>query len=1089
MLLFVSAVQGAPFHLRFLDSATGFALQPQVTIRNAETTKTLAVDQSGRTTDDLPAGDYNLTIVAENHSAMSTALRVSEATPDLQFTLDPLEVPIEIRPQTVIAQHRVDASLFVGYVSGDDTGRALANVRIVSMPSGVQTTTDAQGYFKLYVPLQTDQEWATTPARLLFIRTDYQTEEHRNLELAPYGDRIMRITLAPGDGNRSFDEEGRRISPDPAPYQTFTFASKKDIPASNVVNPTNATVRLPTNIRVLLTNGTVDYMSMETYCKRSLDNEWIASWGGLNGTNGMNSLMAGSVANRSYAASYVRSTTNITYDICATTSCQVYSPNTAANTDLATDIAKGCVVISASGVIARSEYSAENNSIGFSCGDGYTEPGGCLYDPVCSGQTRFGHGRGMCQWGTARWATGFRMNGRVSGDSTPNGYPIKDWVWMVHHYYPDLTLVTAQPFIVGDDIRAMATVQVRACGDGSISSGTNCTLITMKTNSETGTIIAGPVQVTSDGCGYTWWKIQWSDNTIGWTPEGLLERVVPDVGAPSALAATPITTTRVDLSWTDTNGYEAGFKIERAYSSNGPWLQIKEAGVDVTSYSDTNVFAGNTYWYRVRAFNVNGNSAFSNKDSATTPAQAAVLASISNKTVNEGGTVSFTATATVSDAVQGLTDFEGFDMETATGTVLLRSPRFSGSTGTNINTAPDYSSITEIFPTNNGQGSRVLFLNFDVTNSITPWLRLTTSSAANIPNPVIDFTAKLRFDIYSSKSVFAGIGLRETTNAAGTIIGSDGGNGGGIEWVGVTNKNGNAPMPNRLVTASNWTTLTFDLPNERCTSFANGNGVLSTASGLGVFEHLAIVPNGGAGLHKVFVDNFAVVRPRTVSFSLDTGAPTNASIDVVSGAFSWTPAEGQGPGVYTIRVIGTSSGSPVARTTNSFTITVNEVNQAPTLSAVGNKTIHAGVILSVTNSATDADIPSNTLTYSLTNSPAGAAINSSSGVVTWATSDGLANTTNQFTIRVTDNGSPALTDSKTFSVTVRPRPTTQATTTTNGVVTLTWTAINGTSYKVQYKNDLNDADWTDLTTVTATSASASFNNSPGAQRFYRIVAL
>ena len=56
-----------------------------------------------------------------------------------------------------------------------------------------------------------------------------------------------------------------------------------------------------------------------------------------------------------------------------------------------------------------------------------------------------------------------------------------------------------------------------------------------------------------------------------------------------------------------------------------------------------------------------------------------------------------------------------------------------------------------------------------------------------------------------------------------------------------------------------------------------------------------------------------------------------AAIDPVSGVFSWTPSETQGPGSYpfTVRV---SDG--VTNTDASITLTVIEVNSAPTLSDV-----------------------------------------------------------------------------------------------------------------------------------------------------------
>src|SRR6185503_4785521 len=181
---------------------------------------------------------------------------------------------------------------------------------------------------------------------------------------------------------------------------------------------------------------------------------------------------------------------------------------------------------------------------------------------------------------------------------------------------------------------------------------------------------------------------------------------------------------------------------------------------------------------------------------------------------------------------------------------------------------------------------------------------------------------KLRLSIYSDKAVQIAVGCRETTTAPGTTIGADGGTtGSSIEWAGVTNVSGTAPMPIRTISPSNWTTVTFDFPNEPIRSFSGGNGILSTASGLGVLEHLALVPAAGTGIYNIHLDNLAVLTPRAFSWSLGGGAPTNAVINPGTGVFTWTPTESQGPGTYQIQVIVTDNSSPPLRATNLVNVT------------------------------------------------------------------------------------------------------------------------------------------------------------------------
>ena len=94
----------------------------------------------------------------------------------------------------------------------------------------------------------------------------------------------------------------------------------------------------------------------------------------------------------------------------------------------------------------------------------------------------------------------------------------------------------------------------------------------------------------------------------------------PTPNAPSNLTATPVSTTQVNLSWTDNSGNEDGFRIERC-TGNGcsNFAQIAQVGANVTTFPDTGLTPNNRYRYRVRAFNASGNSAFSNIAQVKTP--------------------------------------------------------------------------------------------------------------------------------------------------------------------------------------------------------------------------------------------------------------------------------------------------------------------------------------------------------------------------------------------------------------------------------------------------------------------------------------
>jgi titin len=91
--------------------------------------------------------------------------------------------------------------------------------------------------------------------------------------------------------------------------------------------------------------------------------------------------------------------------------------------------------------------------------------------------------------------------------------------------------------------------------------------------------------------------------------------------APSALSATAASGVRIDLAWTDNSGTEQGFRVERAPDvggAPGTYAQIASVGANVTTYANTGLTNGTRYWYRVRAYNTAGNSAYTGDASATT---------------------------------------------------------------------------------------------------------------------------------------------------------------------------------------------------------------------------------------------------------------------------------------------------------------------------------------------------------------------------------------------------------------------------------------------------------------------------------------
>ena len=146
-----------------------------------------------------------------------------------------------------------------------------------------------------------------------------------------------------------------------------------------------------------------------------------------------------------------------------------------------------------------------------------------------------------------------------------------------------------------------------------------------------------------------------------------------------------------------------------------------------------------------------------------------------------------------------------------------------------------------------------------------------------------------------------------------------------------------------------------------------------------------------------------------------TGLPTGLTFSTTTGTISGTidsNAEAGSPYTVTVTVTDTMTGQDSDQFL--FTIDNAEVNQAPVLAPIGNKTVAQRSQLAFTANATDPN--GDALVFSLINPPAGASI-TANGDFTWTPSVNPGNY--PVTVRVRDNRIPALTDQETITVTVQ----------------------------------------------------------------------
>jgi hypothetical protein len=246
-------------------------------------------------------------------------------------------------------------------------------------------------------------------------------------------------------------------------------------------------------------------------------------------------------------------------------------------------------------------------------------------------------------------------------------------------------------------------------------------------------------------------------------------------------------------------------------------------------------------------------------------------------------------------------------------------------------------------------------------------------------------------------------------------------------------------------------------------------------------------------LANLIVTNVATepnIHATTAGYAL-ISAPLGMNIDA-SGIISWTPTRAQSATTNTIITVVTNSDlydtvNPHLAATNSFTVIVVHTNAPPVLLPLADVSIHYGQLLSVQAVASDPDIPTDILTYTLTLAPTNMIIGASNGIINWTPA--LAQIgSNTVTVQVTDNGQPPLSASTTFHVLVTGnQPRLSAELLPGHLVRLNIFGDIGVTYELLVSTNL--ATWDNLTSITPNASPYPYIDPASAaipQRFYRL---
>jgi len=178
-----------------------------------------------------------------------------------------------------------------------------------------------------------------------------------------------------------------------------------------------------------------------------------------------------------------------------------------------------------------------------------------------------------------------------------------------------------------------------------------------------------------------------------------------------------------------------------------------------------------------------------------------------------------------------------------------------------------------------------------------------------------------------------------------------------------------------------------------------------------------------------------------------------------------------------------------ATTSQAFMVTVVSNNLPPVLWAIPNHTMIGGASLSVTNQASDQNVPPLALGFSLPAAPAGAGINAASGVIGWRPPVSASGASNQFVVVVTNTASLAATQNFWVGVIAPQNPVISAPGFLNGHFSLTVNGSAGPDYTIQSATNLAAPEWHSMFTNLAPTPPFQWaaTNNAGSPLFYRVL--
>ncbi|MFH0889057.1 MAG: putative Ig domain-containing protein [Planctomycetota bacterium] len=439
-------------------------------------------------------------------------------------------------------------------------------------------------------------------------------------------------------------------------------------------------------------------------------------------------------------------------------------------------------------------------------------------------------------------------------------------------------------------------------------------------------------------------------------------------------------------------GTSIGYGYSTAYQNTGSGGTTP---VNVTA-NITGLLPNTPYNFRLRATTAgnsgiayNGaNRTFTTRDQNRSP----VLATIGNKTVNEGALLTFVISATDPDG----------DTMTYSATNMPTGANFDTTTKT-FSWTPNYTQAATYSITFNVFDNGIPSLSDNEQITITVNNVNGAPVLATIGNKTVNEGSLLTFTVSAADPDGNTLTYSATNLPTGANLNSASGV---FSWTPTYSQAGSFPN------------ITFTVTDNGSPNLSDSEQITITVNNINGAPILATIGNkiGDAGVLLTFTISATDPEGDTITYSA-TNLPTGASFNPTTRTFSWTPSTGQNDTNYIVTFTATDNGSPNLSASKTITISIGDVNRPPDLVTIGNQSVNEGALLTFTISATDPDT-GDTLTYSATGLPTGAVFTPTTRTFSWTPSYTQSGSYPNVTFRVTDNGTPNLTAEEIITITV-----------------------------------------------------------------------